>query len=404
MAIQQPSGLVEPLTLTEPLTSSYMLASVIGAAIVDAGTGGTPGAATVTGTTGTGTKFQQPVTIGAGGGVESIDGPPSIAGAYTVPPTNSTQEPVTGGGLTGAVLLLALKFLPAIEGTVSTVGLAFDGFGIPQVTDANGPLLFFDTLGFIITLGNSAGLLNSGSSLVAIGREAAKTNTGDQVVAIGEGAAYGNSGNNAVGLGNGAIIGNAGDHVIGIGSGAATDSSGSEIIAIGHSTAYENSGTDVIAIGNNSAYGNTGSNVIFIANFSDEGNSVSNTINIGNVFKATGIDAPSSSNVALPGSLTVGGNAVTSGHGAQTAVAGAATLDQGSGIITSEALVGQVAYTLTLTNNKILATSTVLVNATNSANLPVTVNTITEANGSVVILVGMAALTGTVIIRFAVFN
>lgn len=102
--------------------------------------------------------------------------------------------------------------------------------------------------------------------------------------------------------------------------------------------------------------------------------------------------------------LKVGGNVVPGGHGAAVAIAGAATLDQGSGIITSEALVGAVGYTLTLTNNKILATSTVLVTATNSANLPVTINTVTEADGSVVITVGMAALTGTVIIRFAVFN
>lgn len=92
------------------------------------------------------------------------------------------------------------------------------------------------------------------------------------------------------------------------------------------------------------------------------------------------------------------------GHGSTTAVAGAATLNQGSGIVTSEALTAATTYTLTLTNSLILSTSTVLVNATNSAGLPVTLTSTTEANGSVTIVIGMAALTGTAKIRFAVFN
>lgn len=95
---------------------------VVAATIGNAGTGGTPGAATVTGTTGTGTKFQASVTIGAGGNITSVNSI-SLAGSYTANPTYTTQpvyvgvwpyghwiynyyylEPVTGGSLSGASL------------------------------------------------------------------------------------------------------------------------------------------------------------------------------------------------------------------------------------------------------------------------------------------------------------
>lgn len=91
-------------------------------------------------------------------------------------------------------------------------------------------------------------------------------------------------------------------------------------------------------------------------------------------------------------------------NGSATAVAGAATLDALAGTVTSEALVAQVTYTLVLTNSTINANSTVLVTPTNSANLPVTLNSITKGAGTCTIVVGMAALTGTVQIAFAVFN
>ncbi len=100
----------------------------------------------------------------------------------------------------------------------------------------------------------------------------------------------------------------------------------------------------------------------------------------------------------------VQGVRLTTGHGAQTAVAGAATLNQGSGVITSEALVGATTYTLTLANTRVAATSTVLVNATNSDALAVFIKSVAPSANSVVIVVGMAALTGTVVISFAVFN
>lgn len=83
---------------------------VVSATVAAAGTGGTPGTATVTGTTGTGTKFQAEVTIDGGGTIASVDAI-TVAGAYTVNPTAPTVEPVTGGGLSGAQLNVSLGVL-----------------------------------------------------------------------------------------------------------------------------------------------------------------------------------------------------------------------------------------------------------------------------------------------------
>lgn len=84
---------------------------VVSAGIVLGGSGGTDGSQTVTGTTGTGTKFEASVTI-AGGSISSVDSI-TVAGNYTVNPTDPSQEPVTGASLTGAVLNLGMGVLTA---------------------------------------------------------------------------------------------------------------------------------------------------------------------------------------------------------------------------------------------------------------------------------------------------
>jgi len=85
-----------------PLQLTVASTKVVSAAIVSPGTGGTAGAQTVTGTTGAGTKFQASVTI-AGGAITAVNSI-SLGGAYTANPTNLANEPVTGGGVNGAVL------------------------------------------------------------------------------------------------------------------------------------------------------------------------------------------------------------------------------------------------------------------------------------------------------------
>lgn len=88
------------------VTGATIYNYVASATVAAAGTGGTNGAQTVTGTTGTGTKFQAGVTVTAAAisAVNSISTP----GAYTALPTAPGAEPVTGGGLTGAQLNLTM--------------------------------------------------------------------------------------------------------------------------------------------------------------------------------------------------------------------------------------------------------------------------------------------------------
>lgn len=85
----------------------------VSASIVSAGTLGTPGAAVVTGTTGTGSLVQLNVTINGGGGIGSIDSI-AAAGDYTANPTDPTHEPVTdGAALAGAEVNVVMGVLRA---------------------------------------------------------------------------------------------------------------------------------------------------------------------------------------------------------------------------------------------------------------------------------------------------
>jgi hypothetical protein len=105
--------------------------------------------------------------------------------------------------------------------------------------------------------------------------------------------------------------------------------------------------------------------------------------------------------------LFVQGLAVAGGHGTVTAVAGAATLNAGAGVVTTEALVAATTYTLTLTSDFIVgSTSVVFAIASNATGgvPPPTVTSIAEGSGTVVIVFAMSALTGTFKIRFAIFN
>lgn len=92
---------------------------LVSATVAAAGASGTPGAVVLTGTTGTGTKFQINGTIGGGGTLSSVSSI-VVAGNYTVNPTLLTAEPVTGGGLVGATLSIKIGVLTA---TISTAGV-----------------------------------------------------------------------------------------------------------------------------------------------------------------------------------------------------------------------------------------------------------------------------------------
>jgi hypothetical protein len=120
---------IVPATLASTTTSYY----VANAAIVAGGTGGTNGAQTVTGTTGTGTKFQAGVTV-AGGIITAITSI-LVDGAYSVAPTVPTVEPVTGGGLTGATLALTIESAVVPTAGVQATGVMTQNLTTPVGVD-----------------------------------------------------------------------------------------------------------------------------------------------------------------------------------------------------------------------------------------------------------------------------
>jgi hypothetical protein len=97
-------------------------------------------------------------------------------------------------------------------------------------------------------------------------------------------------------------------------------------------------------------------------------------------------------------------SATTGSIGATTAISGAATLNTRAGVVTSEALVAATTYTLTLANSLVTANSVVLCTPFDSVGTGVQVTSITPGSQSVVIVVAMAARTGTVTIPFTVTN
>lgn len=119
---------------------------------------------------------------------------------------------------------------------------------------------------------------------------------------------------------------------------------------------------------------------------------------------ATGPDGPAGPDGPQGEQGPIGPAGGVSGSGAVTASAGAATLNSGSGVVTSEALTGPVSYTLTLSNSLIVPTSTVLVTPFNSSGTQVTIQNIAPGAGQAIITLTFPALTGTVKIPFVVIN
>jgi hypothetical protein len=87
-------------------TFSVVTVKVLTATVVNGGSGGTNGPVTITGTTGTGTRFQATGTISGNALTGALV--VTVPGSYTLNPTNVNAEPVTGGGLTGATVNLQM--------------------------------------------------------------------------------------------------------------------------------------------------------------------------------------------------------------------------------------------------------------------------------------------------------
>lgn len=107
------------------IQASTLLVATTGvyeATISGPGTGGVDGTQTVTGTTGTGTKFTASVTVAGGFMTEVLS--VVTAGSYTANPANIADEPVTGASLTDARLTIKMKpitFTVSITGNYSTI-------------------------------------------------------------------------------------------------------------------------------------------------------------------------------------------------------------------------------------------------------------------------------------------
>ena len=97
------------------------------------------------------------------------------------------------------------------------------------------------------------------------------------------------------------------------------------------------------------------------------------------------------------------------GGGTASATAGAATLNNRFGVVTSEAITtaAAAAYTLTITNSAIKATDMVMASVSNGTNTQgiTVVSKVTPANGSLVIIVhnlhSAQPLNGTIKVAYA---
>lgn len=122
------TGYVPGDTITLPGSHPTILnltdTQVVFVAVAGDGSGGTPGAATLTGTTGSGTMFQCTVVIQSDGTLTGAPAPVlTVPGDYTTNPTSLSAEPVTssdGGPLTGCTVHLVMGALAA---NLATPGL-----------------------------------------------------------------------------------------------------------------------------------------------------------------------------------------------------------------------------------------------------------------------------------------
>jgi hypothetical protein len=107
------------IALVKQVISLHPADSVLSATVNAGGSGGTNGLATITGTTGTGTKFQARGLIVSG----ALTSPLQIVtpGSYTTDPTSLVAEPVTGGGLTGAIVGIAMSGDLAVLNSMNSI-------------------------------------------------------------------------------------------------------------------------------------------------------------------------------------------------------------------------------------------------------------------------------------------
>jgi hypothetical protein len=184
-------------TATTQATVVPNTTQAVSATVQTAGSGGSNGACTVTGTTGTGTKAQFTGTVS--GGV--LTGPltVAVAGNYSANPTDITQEPVTGCSLTGAKVAMVMginTFQVQTPGRYSTlpanIAAVAQGSTTGSGTGATFPLTFGPIAADVPFGASSASVSNV--NLVRFGQGALSSNTtGVENTGVGWGALQNNT-------------------------------------------------------------------------------------------------------------------------------------------------------------------------------------------------------------------
>ncbi len=268
---------------------------VVSATVNAGGSGGTNGTQTVTGTTGSGTKFQASVTV-AGNAITAVLSI-TVAGAYTANPTDITQEPVTGASLSGAKLALVMGVLQNVvadpglysaapaspvaqgstsgSGTGATFTLSWGPWstGVLGANLAQGGNLFLggNSGSGSNVPGDLAGGVNSGTENTFIGdRAGGRATTGSENTALGHnafgiGAGVDVTGSNNVALGTDAMrnVGASSTQSVAIGVNAGRVNNASNNIAIGFNTAVlmsTGAGNTIIGAGAMAAFTNANDN------------------------------------------------------------------------------------------------------------------------------------------------
>lgn len=299
-------------------------------AVVNAGgSGGSNGAVTITGTTGTGTKFQATGTISGGALTGALT--VTVVGDYSVNPTSLAAEPVTGGSLAGATVTLVMgvgQFVVTDQGNYSVIPTG----SVQQGSSTGSGVGAAFTLGWgIIAAVLESESLTFGRGNLSIG--------GNQNGRVGEAGIGGSAGGQCVGaestfIGCGAggrvTLANfntaVGHNALGIGAGVPVTGSsnsafGTDCMRDIGSTAHDNVAMGVNACRSlTTAFSNVGVGVSALQNLQTS---------VGNV--AVGFSALSSITTSASDNTAVGQNAGLKTTGAQNTIVGSKAIGGATG-------------------------------------------------------------------------
>lgn len=131
------------------------------------------------------------------------------------------------------------------------------------------------------TLGDDAGMSNTGVDQTAIGKDAGLNNTGNNQVAVGGFAGSGNTKNSQAAFGYQAGQNNTGGNCTQFGTQSGLNNNRESQSVMGYRSGFNNTGAEQTAFGSNSGNGNTGANQTVLGSQSGALNSGSGQVAIG---------------------------------------------------------------------------------------------------------------------------